>query len=60
MIKSTDPDLPGMLAPGDASAPVKTLLSSELLADQTEIQIVHEQRVYRLRKTANGKLILTR
>ena len=60
MIKSTDPDLPGLLTPGDASAPVKTLLSSELLADQTEIQIVHEQRVYRLRKTANGKLILTR
>jgi len=43
-----------------SAAVVKTVTSTELLAGQTEIQIVHESRVYRLRKTTSGKLILTR
>jgi hemin uptake protein HemP len=32
--------------------------SEELLGDHTEVQIVHNNEVYRLRRTRQGKLIL--
>jgi hemin uptake protein HemP len=33
--------------------------SEELLGEQTEVQILHNDEVYRLRRTRLGKLILT-
>jgi hemin uptake protein HemP len=32
--------------------------SEELLGDKTEVQILHNNEVYRLRRTRQGKLIL--
>ena len=52
-----------------ASPPVATLSvndrpaqfdSQALLGDRAEVQIVHGDQVYRLRRTALGKLILTK
>ena len=37
-----------------------TLNSAELFADRIEVQIQHGDATYRLRKTALGKLILTK
>ena len=42
-------------------APVRRIASSSLFQGaQTEVQIEHQQQVYRLRVTALGKLILTK
>lgn len=40
-------------------ADVPRLALRELLRDHHEIEIVHAGRIYRLRLTASGKLILT-
>ncbi|WP_425260660.1 hemin uptake protein HemP [Rubrivivax sp. RP6-9] len=39
---------------------LRRLSSSELLGGRTEVEIEHEAQVYRLRRTAMGKLILTK
>lgn len=44
-------------AAGDASP---RLTSQSLLGDRPEIEILHGEQVYRLRRTALGKLILTK
>lgn len=51
-----------LLAPGDGTqATAPRLLSSEtLLAGADEILIQHEGETYRLRRTRQGKLILTK
>jgi hemin uptake protein HemP len=50
------PAMPG----GPASLPpVKQLESSSLLGAAGEVQIRHAGRLYRLRRTRHGKLILT-
>ncbi len=36
----------------------RTLRSDEILKGEDEVQIVHLDNVYRLRRTRNGKLIL--
>ncbi len=44
-----------------AGAPCPPRWSSQaLLGDRAEVQIVHGDQVYRLRRTALGKLILTK
>jgi len=43
---------PGLAAP-------RTLDSADLLGEQGEVLIRHEGRIYRLRRTRLGKLILT-
>jgi len=40
--------------------PARRVHSSELLAGQREIEIDHQGQLYRLRLTAQGKLILTK
>jgi hemin uptake protein HemP len=44
--------------PRDAERPPR-VSSTTLLRGQREIEIAHDGRVYRLRLTASGKLILT-
>jgi len=41
-------------------ARVKHVSSQDLLQDQKELIIVHNEQEYRLRATRNGKLILTK
>lgn len=43
-----------------AQAMPSSVRSSDLLHGQRELLIIHEQEVYRLRITRNGKLILTK
>ena len=40
--------------------PPRRLHSQGLFAGETEIEIEHQRQIYRLRKTALGKLILTK
>jgi hemin uptake protein HemP len=42
------------------ASPVRRWTSAELLGDQLEVEIQHGVAVYRLRVTAQGKLILTK
>ena len=42
-----------------ASGDVRSMDVRVLLGDQRELRLEHEGQVYRLRITANGKLILT-
>ena len=52
---------PPARAPTDgAETGVPVYASQDLLARHDEIRIVHEGITYRLRRTANGKLILTK
>lgn len=46
--------------PADASLRPPVWRSQDLLQDQPEVRIVHGAEVYRLRRTALGKLILTK
>jgi hemin uptake protein HemP len=43
----------------DVSAPSERVVSQQLLGKKGELIIEHEGREYRLRRTQNGKLILT-
>ncbi len=36
----------------------RTIRSEDLLGDEKEVVIVHQNQLYRLRRTRNGKLIL--
>jgi hemin uptake protein HemP len=51
---------PSKPAPGPASIPVRQVDSASLLGPRGELFIVHQQQLYRLRITAQGKLILTK
>ena len=45
--------------PADDAPPAREAWrSEELLGDKTEVQILHNNEVYRLRRTRQGKLIL--
>lgn len=48
------PDAPSAPAPGHA------LDSAHLLGAKGEVEIIHEGETYRLRRTRQGKLILTK
>lgn len=52
--------LPHPPAPGAAAEAPRRWRSSELLRGSAEIEIEHGAAVYRLRLTAQGKLILTK
>jgi hemin uptake protein HemP len=43
----------------DPGAPSERMMSQQLLGKKGELIIEHEGREYRLRRTQNGKLILT-
>lgn len=42
------------------AGPTRTLSSAEVLGDAQEVVIDHEGQAYRLRRTSQGKLILTK
>ena len=46
--------------PGAAGTPLRRIDSQTLLGSAQEIEIIHLGQVYRLRRTALGKLILTK
>ena len=46
--------------PTPAAAPLRRLKVSDLLAGEREAILEHDGQEYRLRITANGKLILTK
>lgn len=50
---------PGGPEPPDSLPPVKELESRALLGPAGEVRIRHGGRLYRLRRTRQGKLILT-
>ena len=52
---STSPATPD---PPTTPAPGRVISSDELLRGQTEIFITHDNQLYRLRLTRNGKLLL--
>jgi hemin uptake protein HemP len=54
----TDRKSPAPVAPGPSLRSVR-VLSDTLLGNANELVIVHNGREYRLRRTQNGKLILT-
>ena len=60
------PGLPGLPRPAAPQAPAaqpatrRRLSSRDLLGGQAEVEIEHDTQVYRLRRTALGKLILTK
>lgn len=45
--------------PPGGLAPIKEVASSDLLGRSGELHIRHEGRLYRLRRTRQGRLILT-
>lgn len=48
------------LQPSIGAHDTRQVASQELLKDQKELLIVHNEQLYRLRETRNGKLILTK
>jgi hemin uptake protein HemP len=46
--------------PPETSAPQKVWRSEELFGDQREVLIVHNNEIYRLRRTRQNKLILNK
>lgn len=44
--------------PGPAAP--RRIPSGELLGDRSEVEILHGEEIYRLRRTRGGKLILTK
>jgi hemin uptake protein HemP len=66
-IVEKDPEPAGRRAPSEErAAPARTPLhqrripSAELLGERAEVEILHNEEVYRLRRTRGGKLILTK
>jgi hemin uptake protein HemP len=55
---SPPPDEPAQPAGKPRELPREAWLSEELLGERTEVQILHNGEVYRLRRTRQGKLIL--
>lgn len=56
MLAPSSPPKPPAPVPG----PVPSIDSASLLGRRGELFILHQQQVYRLRVTAQGKLILTK
>ncbi len=56
--ESTEDRLPS--ATSEGSAPPRRLNSADLFKGDREIHIQHEEKIYRLQVTRNGKLILTK
>lgn len=54
------PATPPPAAPAAPAPPTRCISSRELLAGASEIEIEHQGMRYRLRHTAQGKLILTK
>ena len=62
-VASHDPDAfqrHFVTAPPACPANVRSITSAQLFAESPEVQILHGDTVYRLRRTALGKLILTK
>ena len=57
---ATPTDAPAPALPAAPRPPLRRISSRELLAGATEIEIDHHGMCYRLRHTAQGKLILTK
>jgi hemin uptake protein HemP len=55
---STPP--PVQTKPDSGRIPPRTVTSAELLGDRRELMIQHDTELYRLRLTANNKLILSK
>jgi hemin uptake protein HemP len=56
---------PGQAPPRDAAAEdaakaLPRLAASQLFGEASELELIHQGEVYRLRITRNGKLILTK
>jgi len=60
MISQQDPEGPPTGARSPAGSGVKRIKVSELLKGEREVILEHDSQDYRLRITANGKLILTK
>lgn len=60
-VKNTPPlsAVPATPAAANEPAPVRRLTSAALMQDQREVEIEHNNKIYRLRITQLGKLILT-
>jgi hemin uptake protein HemP len=58
MLANTQPPQPAPANP--AAEPARCVDSATLLGPRGEVFIVHREQVYRLRVTAQGKLILTK
>lgn len=58
--QSTSRTAPGACAQPSAAPAGKRISSAALFGELTEIEIEHNSLVYRLRKTSQGKLILTK
>ena len=56
--KEEEQDLSVSLIGGELNA--SRVSSDELLSDRGRLEIVHENEIYRLTRTKNGKLILTK
>ena len=57
--RPTPPQLPAVM-PGAGAPALRQIDSATLLGPGGELFILHQQQVYRLRITAQGKLILTK
>jgi hemin uptake protein HemP len=60
MIGQQDPESPTPGGGSSAGSGVKRIKVSELLKGEREVILEHDAQDYRLRITANGKLILTK
>ena len=52
------PEEPPAAQPTFSAEPREAWSSEELLGERTEVRILHNNEVYRLRRTRQGKLIL--
>ena len=59
MVSTAPPTPPSSDATAPGHSPMVTLDSEQILRGSQEVAIAHNGRLYRLRKTRNGKLILT-
>ncbi len=59
-MQSSPPSPPSPLITGPSSAAVPVVDSKVLMGEQRELLIRHAEHLYRLRITAQGKLILTK
>src|SRR5262245_3486559 len=60
MIGQQDPESPSPVERSQADTRLKRIKVSELLQGAREVILEHDSQDYRLRITANGKLILTK
>ena len=60
MVGQQDPDSTSPVERSEAGSRLKRIKVSELLQGAREVILEHDSQDYRLRITANGKLILTK